>query len=122
MTHKEKAEDFLILCASGKVSDAYHKYIGKDFVHHNPYFAGDAQSLLKGMEENAIANPNKICEIQRSAQDGDIVFVHSKVRMNQDHLGVAVVHIFRFENGHIAELWDIGQPVPENSSNENGMF
>jgi predicted SnoaL-like aldol condensation-catalyzing enzyme len=122
MTYKEKAEDFLVLCASGQVHEAYKKYIGTEFVHHNPYFAGDAQSLLKGMEENAITNPNKIFEIQRSAQDGNIVFVHSKVRMNQDLRGVTVVHIFRFENGYIAELWDIGQPVPENSLNENGMF
>ena len=29
--------------------------------------------------------------------------------------GIALVHIFRFEAGRIAELWDIGQPVPENS-------
>lgn len=122
MTYKEKAEKFLILCASGKVHDAYAKYIGKDFIHHNPYFHGDAQSLLKGMEDNATANPNKICEIQRSAQEGNIVFVHSKVRMNLDHLGIAVVHIFRFYENFIVELWDVGQPVPENMINTNGMF
>ena len=74
------------------------------------------------MEENNIANPNKIFEIQRSVQEGSIVFVHSKVRMNQDHLGVAVVHIFRFDDNLIAELWDVGQPVPENMINANGMF
>jgi hypothetical protein len=28
----------------------------------------------------------------------------------------------QFEDGLIAELWGIGQPVPEESPNENGMF
>jgi hypothetical protein len=32
------------------------------------------------------------------------------------------VHIFRFQNDLIAELWDIGQAVPENSPNQFGMF
>ena len=36
--------------------------------------------------------------------------------------GVAVVHVFRFEGDRIAEFWDIGQPVPKDSPNANGMF
>jgi predicted SnoaL-like aldol condensation-catalyzing enzyme len=34
----------------------------------------------------------------------------------------AAVHIFRFKKGHIVELWDLGQPVPEKSLNQYGMF
>lgn len=37
-------------------------------------------------------------------------------------IGAAVVHIFRFDDDRIVELWDIGQAVPEASVNENGMF
>jgi predicted SnoaL-like aldol condensation-catalyzing enzyme len=33
-----------------------------------------------------------------------------------------VVHLFRFENGRIVELWDIGTPVMDEGPNENGMF
>jgi predicted SnoaL-like aldol condensation-catalyzing enzyme len=32
------------------------------------------------------------------------------------------MHIFRFDTGKIAEIWDFGQPVPEEPVNENGMF
>jgi hypothetical protein len=32
------------------------------------------------------------------------------------------VHIFRFEDNRIAELWDIGQPISKTSPNENGPF
>jgi predicted SnoaL-like aldol condensation-catalyzing enzyme len=32
------------------------------------------------------------------------------------------VHIFRFDKGMIAELWDIAMAVPAKNINENGMF
>ena len=35
---------------------------------------------------------------------------------------IAVVHIFRFEQDRVAELWDLGQPIAADSPNENGMF
>ena len=55
-------------------------------------------------------------------EDGDLVAVHSRVRQKPGDLGAAVVHIFRFQGDRIVELWDMGQSVPENSPNENGMF
>jgi predicted SnoaL-like aldol condensation-catalyzing enzyme len=55
-------------------------------------------------------------------QDGDRVAVFSRIRQRPDDLGGAVVHIFRFEGDRIAEGWDIGQAVPEEMINENGMF
>jgi predicted SnoaL-like aldol condensation-catalyzing enzyme len=119
---KDAATDFVRLAASGKVREAYNRHVGPDFRHHNPYFRGDAESLAAGMEENARKMPNKVCEIQRALEDGDLVAVHSHVRMQPQDRGIAVVHLFRFERGRIAELWDIGQPVPEESQNANGMF
>jgi predicted SnoaL-like aldol condensation-catalyzing enzyme len=74
------------------------------------------------MEENAARNPNKVLEIQRALEDGDLVAVHSRVRRKPGDLGAAVVHIFKFEGNLIVELWDMGQAVPEDSPNENGMF
>jgi predicted SnoaL-like aldol condensation-catalyzing enzyme len=119
---KEKAVSFLQLVASGEVREAYHRYSGPDFRHHNPFFRGDAESLMLAMEENAIKNPHKVLEVKRVIEDGDIVAVHSHVKQNQDDLGGAVVHIFRFHNDLIVELWDVGQQIPENSPNENGVF
>jgi predicted SnoaL-like aldol condensation-catalyzing enzyme len=119
---KEKAVSFLQLVASGKVHEAYQSYVGPNFRHHNPFFRGDVDSLKIAMEENAIKNPNKIFEVKRALEEDDIVAVHSHVKQNQDDLGAAVVHIFRFYNELIVELWDLGQPIPESSPNENGMF
>ena len=56
---KEIAVSFLRLASSGKVRQAYEKYIHPDFRHHNPYFKGDRESLLKGMEELAVVDWSK---------------------------------------------------------------
>jgi predicted SnoaL-like aldol condensation-catalyzing enzyme len=119
--HKDAAVEFLGLVASGKVREAYEKHVGAGFRHHNPYFRGDAASLMEAMEQNAAKNPNKLLEIQSAIQEGDRVAVFSRVRQNPQDRGGAVVHIFRFDRDRIVELWDVGQAVPE-SANENGMF
>ncbi|WP_079908206.1 polyketide cyclase [Paenibacillus sp. 32352] len=119
---KEKAVLFLQLVASGEVREAYQRYIGPGFRHHNPFFRGDADSLMLAMEENAAKNPYKILEVKLAIEEDGIVAVHSHVKQKQEDLGGAVVHIFRFHDGLIVEFWDVGQPIPEESPNENGMF
>ena len=114
--------EFLRLVASGNVQEAYRKHLSPAFRHHNPFFAGDAQSLMSAMKESAANNPDKVLEILHALQEGDLVALHSRVRQTSDDLGGAVVHIFRFEEDLIAEFWDIGQAAPENSPNEHGMF
>lgn len=121
-TYKEIAIDFLQLAAKGDSREAFSKYVGQAFKHHNVYFKGDAETLMTAMEENAQQVPDKIFEVKRALEDGDLVAVHSHVRPTPDHLGYAVMHIFRFEEGKIAEMWDFGQEVPEEMVNENGMF
>lgn len=119
---KEIATSFLQLVAAGRVREAYDRHVAPGFRHHNPYFRGDADALRDAMEENAAAQPHKVLELRRALQDGDTVAVHSLIRPNPGDRGIAVVHIFRFEADRIAELWDVGQPVPEQSPNSNGMF
>ena len=120
--NKEKAISFLELASSGKVREAYSKYIGAGFRHHNPYFEGSAESLEAAMQENARQNPDKVFEVKRALADDDFVVIHGLVRHKPGELGVAVVHIFRFVQGEIVELWDVGQPVPDGSPNQYGMF
>lgn len=95
-TLKDTAVDFLRLVASGQVREAYRRHVAPEFRHHNPFFRGDAESLMAAMEENAVKNPAKVLEIQRAVQEGDLVAVHSRVRQRPDDAGGAVVHLFRF--------------------------
>ena len=118
-TLKDRAIHFLKLASAGDVREAYERYVSEDFIHHNPYFKGDRHSLLVAMEESAKQNPNKAFEVQRAFQEGDMVAVHSRVVQNSE---IAVVHIFRFQDELIEELWDIGMVVPKEKINENGAF
>jgi predicted SnoaL-like aldol condensation-catalyzing enzyme len=121
-SRKDAAIEFLTLVASGKIREAYTRHVGPGFRHHNPYFRGDAASLMEAMEQTAVKNPDKTLEVQLALHDGELVAVFSRVRQKPSDPGGAVVHIFRFVGDRIVELWDIGQAVPEESVNENGMF
>ena len=118
---KEIAISFLTNAASGKLDEAYSK-VSANFRHHNPYFKGDAESLKAGMAEAAAKFPNTTLDIQRVFEDDDLVAIHSRVRHSPDTPEISVVHIFRFEDDRVAELWDVGQEAPKDSPNENGLF
>lgn len=121
-SHKDAAVSFLRLVVEGKIREAYTAYVDPGMRHHNVYFPGDAASLERGMEENQALFPHKVFDVKQALEDVDRVAVHSRIRMDPEDRGHAVVHIFRFAGDRIVEMWDIIQPVPEDSPNENGMF
>src|SRR5215472_4866834 len=86
-SRKETAMAFLRLAASGYAREAFQKHVAPGLRHHDPFFRGDAESLMIAMEENAARNPNKVLEIQRALEDGDLVAVHSRVRHKLGDLG-----------------------------------
>lgn len=121
-SRKDLAVSFLQLASSGKVRQAYQTYVHPHFFHHNPYFRGDRESLLAGMEKGGVEFPNKVFEVVRALEDGDFVVVHGKIRLNPDMPEIALIHIFRFDSDLIIEEWEAAQEVPQESPNDNGMF
>ena len=92
------------------------------FAITTPYFKGDRESFLVGMEESSVEFPHKVFEVMRVLEDGDFVVVHGKIRMKSDSPEIALIHIFRFEGDRIIEEWEASQRAPKESPNENGMF
>ncbi len=121
-SHRDIAISFLQMVVSGQIRSAYNKYISPDFYHHNAYFKGDRESLLIAMEKAHKQFPNKIFKVQRTFGDKDLVAVHSSMQLKPDMQPIAVVHMFRFENDLIIEEWEVGQEVPKDMPNENGML
>jgi len=121
MNIKDIAVSFLKNAATGKLDDAYDS-VAPNFRHHNAHFPGDTESLKAGMADAHKTFPNTKIDVQRAIAEGDLVAVHSRVQHASDTLSIAVVHIFRFEDDKIAELWDVGMEVPKDSPNDNGAF
>ena len=117
-----RAVDFLRLASRGDVEQAFGLYVTDDFRHHNPWFAGDAQSLMRAMADNARQYPAKSWEPLRTVEEGSVVCVHSRIRLEPRGRSIAAVHILRFEGERIAELWDVAQPEPDDVVNALGMF
>ncbi len=120
MSNKSTAVEFLTTCALGVVKDAYAKYAAPGFIHHNQYFKGDGPSLRRAMEEASASSPNKSFEVRQLIEEGNKVVCYSHVV--KEDMQIAVVHIFRFVDGKIVELWDVGQQIIPDSPNENGLF
>ena len=120
-SRKQAAVSFLKLAASGKLDEAY-RLVGEKFRHHNAYFPGDAESLKAGMAAAHQQFPDTQLDVQRVIAEVDLVAVHSRVQHSPETPTIAVIHIFRFEDDRIAELWDVGMEAPKESPNENGLF
>ena len=74
------------------------------------------------MEDSAAQFPNKEFEVVRALEDGDLVAVHGRIRLTQSSPWIALIHIFRFEGNQIIAEWEVGQEVPKDSPNKNGVF
>jgi predicted SnoaL-like aldol condensation-catalyzing enzyme len=110
MNKKDIATTFLKLASSGKVREAYEKYVHQDFIHHNAYYKGDRETLLVGMEENVKQFPDKKIETLHALEDEKLVAVHSKVTLSPEKI-FGVIHLFRFEDDKIIEEWEAGQEM-----------
>lgn len=104
-----------------EVEEAYDKHLASDFRHHNQYTPWDTASLQKGMIENHENFPTKEYTLHQTIMQDDKVVVHGLLKLNE-HVQVAVVHIFRFEGDKIAELRDVWQVIEANSPNTNGVL
>lgn len=120
-THKDTVLAFLKQVVSGRIREAYDAYIHPDFRHHNVYYKGDRESLMQGMEESHIKFPTKKFDVKKVIEDGDTIATFSSISLTGLR-EISVVHIFRFQDGKIIEMWDTGQEIPEDCPNENGAF
>jgi predicted SnoaL-like aldol condensation-catalyzing enzyme len=94
----------------------------ENYIQHHPRVATGREAFLAFFAKVIAEHPQAHSEVVRSATDGDLVFVHVRSTGGPSNNGVALVNIFRVENGKIAEHWDVVQPVPDTSANDNTMF
>ena len=119
---KQAAVKFLQLVVEGRIEEAYRNYVDLRGKHHNPFFPAGFPALQKAMTEDHVQFPSKKLTVKNVLGDGDMVAVHSHIVMRAGESGMAVVHLFRFHDDKIIEMWDCAQPVPAASPNKDGAF
>ncbi len=122
MTNKEVATEFQTMIVAGNIDEAYEKYVDMNGRHHNAYFPAGFESLKKAMKENHQQFPDKHLKIQHVLGDGELVAVHSHIILKPSDPGIATVHLYRFENSKIVEMWDVGQAILADNPNTDGVF
>ena len=102
--------------------EAVKRYVGSSYRQHNPMAGDGPESFIGFVKWFTGENPQMRFDFKRFIADGDLVSVHSHLRLSPEARGTAVMDIFRLENGKIVEHWDVLQDVPEQAANQNTMF
>jgi predicted SnoaL-like aldol condensation-catalyzing enzyme len=107
----------------GDAENAFRAYAGPNYRQHNPLIRDGMDGVRQFAAAVVAAHPDARAEIKRVFADGDYVILHSHWHgLSDNPRGEAVVDIFRLENGKLVEHWDVIQPIPETSANNNTMF
>jgi predicted SnoaL-like aldol condensation-catalyzing enzyme len=101
---------------------AFETWVDPGYIQHNPMAATGRDAAIAFLEPFMAGNPAIRYSIKRIVADGDLVAVHAHGQFAPDDRGIAVIDILRVEGCKVVEHWDVAQPVPEKSANENGMF
>ncbi len=120
-TNKERAQHFLELVCAGRVDTAFADYVAFRFIHHNPFYKSDRESLKDGMSVAAKLFPERTISVRRIVEEGGMVAVHSVMVLKPGQPEMITAHFMLFENERIVELWDLGMPIPPDKVNELGM-
>jgi predicted SnoaL-like aldol condensation-catalyzing enzyme len=121
-SNKQSAISFLELVVKGSIDEAYENYVDLQGTHHNTFTPAGFAALREGMKGADKQFPDMKSETQHVVAEGDLVAVHSHLTLKEGEMEMATVHLFRFKDGKIVELWDIGQKLTPDSPNTDGAF
>lgn len=102
--------------------EAVEKYLGPRYIQHNPQAPDGGDAFIAFVRAYVGQFRELRVDIKRAIAEGELVMTHSLLTTSADDRGTAAADIFRLEDGKIVEHWDVLQPVPEESANDNTMF
>ncbi|MEU0571984.1 nuclear transport factor 2 family protein [Nonomuraea sp. NPDC005983] len=101
------------LVGTGDV-DALAPLLSDDFVHHRPDSTSSTKAeWLAAVRAALIPLAGMQVEVHHVLADGDHVVMYSRRWLPGAEPGIAVVDIWRLDNGLIAEAWEIIEPVAQ---------
>ena len=120
--NKENAIAFYKMAYLGNPAEAISKYVGEEYIQHNPLVANGTKGFIEYFEKMQKEYPNKSIDFIRCIAEGNLVALHTHQRWpeNEEYI---TMDFFRFDdNGKICEHWDSIQKIPDKSANQNKMY
>lgn len=121
-SNKDVVLAFYEVAINQKDADAAVALVGPKYIQHNPRAPDGVEGLKGFLGYLKSSSPQGKGQIKRVIVQGDLVVLHVHSVPTPGALGMAIVDIFRVENGKVVEHWDVMQPVPEKAAHDNGMF
>lgn len=120
--NKENAIAFYRMAYEGNPAEAVAKYIGAEYIQHNPDVADGTAGFIAYFERMQAEYPEKSIEFVRCIAEGDLVALHTHQTWPGEEEYITM-DFFRFDaDGKICEHWDAIQKIPEKSANPNTMY
>ena len=123
LSARQVADGFVpLLYGQGKVREAYETWVNPDYQQHNPHAQNGRDAAIAFLEPFYQKNPQHKMSVYRVIVSDGYIAVHLVGRPTPDAPGAVAVDILRVDNCKIVEHWDVTEPVPETSANDNGMY
>jgi predicted SnoaL-like aldol condensation-catalyzing enzyme len=102
--------------------DAAAEHFGRSYIQHNPNIPDGTEGFRGFVQGLRSRFPSISAQIHRTIADGDFVMLHVHAVREHGDPGLAIIDIFRLEDGKIVEHWDVRQEVVASTAHDNGMF
>ncbi len=120
--NKRNAIAFYQMAYEGHPKEAVEKYVGDDYIQHNPLVGNGKQPFIDYFERMAKEYADKSIEFVRAVAQDDLVALHTH-QIWPDGDEYVTMDFFRFDaNGKIVEHWDAMQEIPDETANGNTMY
>lgn len=119
---KSNAIEFYRMAYFGQPAEAVERFVGSDYIQHNPDVADGTQGFIDYFERMQREYPEKSIEFVRCIAEGEMVALHTHQTWpgNDEYV---TMDFFRFDaDEKIVEHWDAIQQIPEARANNNTMY